>query len=347
MDRPQDILPIDRALPRDRKMSKKEIAQAHGFKSRSALERHRRALTDRKSAVSRFERAIQAIIAGKAAVLKRLLREDPKLIHARSMRRHRATLLHYISANGVEGYRQKTPKNIIEIAKTLVAAGAKVDALANCYDTRTSALHLTATSVHPERAGVMNALLEFLIQSGASIDDPLLLGACLWNGRGNAAQFLAAKGAPMTLETAAGVGRLDFVEREWKRASKRQLRLGFLLACEYGHNDVAKFLIDRGADVKWHRGDGQTALHWAVIGGQLETVKLLLRWNPPLETRNQYGGTVVGQALWSAANGGDPKTYVAILDALARAGARVPAKCEPIHPAIDRWIARAAASGSR
>ena len=30
---------------------------------------------------------------------------------------HRATLLHYIGANGVEGYRQKTPKNAVKVAE--------------------------------------------------------------------------------------------------------------------------------------------------------------------------------------------------------------------------------------
>ena len=31
---------------------------------------------------------------------------------------HRATLLHYVGANGVEAYRQKTPPNATEIART-------------------------------------------------------------------------------------------------------------------------------------------------------------------------------------------------------------------------------------
>jgi hypothetical protein len=41
--------------------------------------------------------------------------------------------LHYCSANGVEGYRQKTPKNIVEITRILLEAGAEVDARADVY----------------------------------------------------------------------------------------------------------------------------------------------------------------------------------------------------------------------
>jgi hypothetical protein len=50
---------------------------------------------------------------GDIAALKRFLREDPRLIHPNSTREHEATLLHYVSANGVEGYRQKTPTSIV------------------------------------------------------------------------------------------------------------------------------------------------------------------------------------------------------------------------------------------
>ncbi len=68
-----------------------------------------------------------------------------------------------------------------------------------------------------------------------------------------------------------------------------------------------EFLLDKGVDLSRDRGDGQTPVHCAVIGGQLETVKFLLKQNVPLEVKNIYGGTVLGQTLWSAAHGGDPK----------------------------------------
>ena len=89
-----------------------------------------------------------------------------------------------------------------------------------------------------------------------------------------------------------------------------------------------------------HRGDGQTAMHWAVIGGQLETLKLLLKLKPSLETKNMYGGTVLGQTLWSAAHGGEPKVYSQIIETLIAAGARLRDRHVPINEEIDELLRR-------
>ena len=88
-----------------------------------------RAATD--GAVVRFETAVDAMVAGDRNVLEALLREDPALAAARSARRHHATLLHYVAANGVEGWRQRTPPNAVEIARLLLDAGADPNALAD------------------------------------------------------------------------------------------------------------------------------------------------------------------------------------------------------------------------
>jgi hypothetical protein len=172
------------------------IARSHGFESWPKFVKHIEALARTSSSVARFEAAADAVISGKTAILKRLLREDPELIRARSTREHQATLLHYVSANGVEGYRQKTPKNIVRITKLLLDAGADIDATANVYGGGATALGLVATSVHPERAGVQEALLQALLNHGAAIDqprgagndDPAVLG-CLANGRGRRPHF--------------------------------------------------------------------------------------------------------------------------------------------------------------
>ena len=47
--------------------------------------------------------------AGTSPCFASMLAAHPELARARSTRRHHATLLHYIAANGVEGYRQITP----------------------------------------------------------------------------------------------------------------------------------------------------------------------------------------------------------------------------------------------
>ena len=95
------------------------IARAHQFESWDELARHIAALHQEGSSVWQFETAVHAIVTGDAPTLRRLLRNNPDLIRARSTREHHATLLHYVGANAVEQYNQKTPKNAAQIARIL------------------------------------------------------------------------------------------------------------------------------------------------------------------------------------------------------------------------------------
>lgn len=330
------------------------IARSHGFDSWSKFLKHLNGLTRKNSAVARFEAAADAIINGDSRTLKRLLRDDPKLVHARSTREHGATLLHYVSANGVEGYRQKTPANILEITKLLLDAGAEIDAEADVYGGGATPLGLVATSVHPYRAGVQNPLMQILLDHGAEIDHKTgagnrqssVLGA-LANGRGEAAVYLAERGAQLNLQAAAGVGRLDVVRTFFnedgsrkRSTSKKAVQSAFSYACGWGRQNVVEFLLDKETDLKDGGGDGQTPLHCAAICGQLEIIKFLLKFDPPLEARNIYGGTVLGQTLWSAAHGGDPKLYAEIIKTLIAAGAKLPPRHVPVNKPIDDLLRR-------
>jgi ankyrin repeat protein len=101
------------------------------------------------------------------------------------------------------------------------------------------------------------------------------------------------------------------------------------------------FLLDRDANLLSLPGaDGQTGLHCAIIGGHIDVVRLLIERGAPLEIENEYGGTPLGQALWSAAHGGDAERYVAILEALAAAGAEIPAQHAPLSGRVDAWLAQ-------
>ncbi len=330
------------------------IARSHGFASWPKFVKHIQALAYNTSSVANFEAAADAIVSGEVATLARLLREYPELVRARSMREHGATLLHYVSANGVEGYRQKTPKNIVEIAAILLRAGAEIDAPANVYGGGCTTLGLAATSIHPERAGVQEALLRTLLEYGADIDrlssagnDQSVVIGCLANGCPKAAEFLANQKNCLDLAEAAALGRLELVKAFFAEdgslkpgATREQLNEGFLFACGYGRNDVVEFLIGKGVDLAVQGSDGQTGLHRAVISGHLDTVKLLLKHKPPLEAKNTYGGTVLGQTLWSAAHDGDPDLYIPILDTLIAAGAKIPEHHVPINERVDESLER-------
>jgi len=308
------------------------IARAQGFESWPKLAKHLEAIARANSVVNQFELAVDAIVTGDAAALKKILREHPELIRAQSTRRHQATLIHYTSANGIEGYRQKTPNNIVEIAGLLLRAGADVNAVAAVYGGSTT-LALAATSIHPQRAGVQETLLQLLLDHGATIDlanSPAgpLVNICLANGRVQAAEFLSRRGAKLDLEGAAGLGRLDVVQSYFDEsgalrpaATNIQMERAFLWACEYGRNPVVDFLLQRGVPLQTQANTGQTALHWAVIGGQLETIKLLLDRGASLEARNIHGGTPLGQALWSSTHGDPTIDYAQIADLLRSQGA--------------------------
>ncbi len=294
------------------------LAREHGFDSWPKFAKHIEALARKTSLVSKFEQTADAIIAGDAPTLSRLLNENPELIRARSTRVHRATLLHYVAANGFEDYRQKTPPNAVEIAKILLDAGAEVDAASDSYGKDTT-LVLVATSIHPKRAGVQIALMQLLLDHGATPDG---VNPCLRNGRPEAAEFLAQHGAPVDLEAAAGLGFLDLVQKLISETNPAKINAGLWWAAEYGRNNVVDFLLDNGADLRAGENTGLPALHWSIVGGQLETVKLLLQRGASLEAKNQYRGTALGAAHWCVSNSDPNIDYAPIVKLLIDAGAR-------------------------
>jgi ankyrin repeat protein len=341
------------------------IARVHGFESWPTFAAHLEDLACAGSPTSRFETAADAIVNGDSAALQQLLREHPDLIRARSSRGHRATLLHYAAANGVENYRQQTPGDVVAIAGILLDAGAEVNAEAEMYGGRCTTLGLAATSVHPERAGVQNALMQSLIDRGASVDHPAgagpshsLVASCLANGRAAAAEYLAANGARLDLDGAAGIGRLDLVAGFFNpdgtlkpTATIEQLRAAMNWACEHGRNEVVQFLLDRGVLAKAPSpANGRTFLHSAAIGGRAAVVQLLIARSAPVDVvESTYDGTPLQWALhgWSeAATGAGRDRYAQVVALLVRAGAAVnPAWLdEAAEPTPFRKMLRADAS---
>lgn len=315
------------------------VGRGHGFASWPKFAKHLEALARANSPVSKFEAAVDSIVSGDLACLQKLLCENPELVRARSTREHRSTLLHYVSANGVEDFRQKTPKNIVDITKLLLKAGADVNAESDAYGGRATTLGLTATSWHPENAGVQLPLMELLIDSGAVIDGPdggSAVNGCLHNGRGEAAEFFASRGARLDLEGASGVGRLDIVKSFFEdngslksTATQKQMKDGFAWACQFGRTSVVDCLLQTGmkTDAKL-KHDGQTGLHWAAYGGHTTTVKLLLQHGALVETKDEtYDGTPLGWALYCWGNSTERVAerggYYEVVALLVQAGAKL------------------------
>ena len=317
------------------------LAREQFFDSWDAFVAFAAAQREPRSAIARFEAAAEAIVDGNLAALTRLLREDPELVRARSARRHGATLLHYVGSNGIEGFRQRAPKNLVAIAAALLDAGADVNATARMYGDTDTTLHLAATSIHPVQAGVLEPLLTFLLARGAGVGDDsgaawsALINACHANARPAAAEFLAARAPALDLEAAAGLGRLDLVAASFgpdgrlkPPATETQRNDGFMWACEYGRTDVVSLLLAKGMPVGAKgRTNGQTGLHWAAWEGHIDTLQTLLDAGAPVDTRDDtFGGTALGWALY-AWGGGGPRPgdarYYEIVSRLMTAGASV------------------------
>lgn len=100
-------------------------------------------------------------------------------------------------------------------------------------------------------------------------------------------------------------------------------------ACMLGRTETARFLLDAGLDPYSGMKTGLAGPHYAVSGGHLDILEMLTERKILLEIKNQYGGTLLGQALWSAVNE-HKSTHAAIIELLIDSGAK-------IEPGTTEW----------
>jgi hypothetical protein len=292
------------------------LARWYDFRDWSALAEHVATVVRDDSPVYRFESAVEAVVAGDLGALESSLREHPELIRARSARVthfdppvHRATLLHYVAANGVEGHRQKTPKNAVDVAKVLLRAGAEVDALADMYGGQWTTMGLLVSSCHPAEAGVQAELALTLLDFGASIEGD---GSDRWNsplmtalafGYRETAEALAARGARTdNVAAAAGLGRLAEAHELLPVADAESRHKALALAAQHGHAEVVRLLLDAGEDPNRYNPKGNhahsTPLHQAVCAGHADVVRLLAERGARLDIKDSiYQSTPLGWAV--------------------------------------------------
>jgi ankyrin repeat protein len=304
-----------RATPITRQDASLALARWYDFADWQSLTEYVEAVTTPGSPAARFEAAVEAVIDGDVATLTKLLREDPALLRARSTRVthfdppvHGAMLLHYLAANGVEGYRQRSPKNAAEVAKVLLEAGADPNALCSLYGSQCTTMALLVSSTPPDQAGVQVALVDVLVDYGASIAPA---GEGNWTspietalvfGKHDAAKALVRRGARIdTVAAAAGLGRIDDVRRMLATASAEDRHRALALASQLGHADVVSMLLDAGEDPNRFNPPGTHShsppLHQAIAGGHLNVVKLLIDRGARLDIKDTiYQGTPLGWA---------------------------------------------------
>jgi len=293
------------------------IARFYDFESWPRLAEYVEAVTQEGSPVSQFESAVEAVINGDISALATLLREHPELVRARSTRVthfdppvHRATLLHYIGANGIEGYREKTPPNAVEVAKMLLESGAEVDALADMYGGQHTTMSMLVSSGHPAKAGLQVALVDTLIDFGAAVEprgtgdwtSPLMTALAF--GYHDAAEALVRRGARVgNIAAAAGLGRVDTARELLPTSSSQDRHRALALAAQQGHEDIVRMLLDAGEDPDRYNPKGNhshsTPLHQAVWSGRDAVVRLLVERGARLDIKDTiYEGTPLGWARY-------------------------------------------------
>ena len=146
--------------------ARETIAREYGFKDwQDAVDR------GAEPPDALFELAVDALLAGDLAALRQLVQQRPSLVEERSCFGHRATLLHYVGCNGVETYRQVAPLNLADVARTLLEAGADVNATAEMYGGECTTIALVITSAFPAEAGVADEVVQVLLDAGAKTND--------------------------------------------------------------------------------------------------------------------------------------------------------------------------------
>jgi Ankyrin repeats (3 copies) len=304
-----------RSVALDRSDAQLALARWYDFENWARLAEHVDAVARDGSPVARFESAVEAVIDGNVAALASMLQANGELVRARSTRVthfdppvHRATLLHYVAANGVESYRQRTPSNAVDVAKALLEAGADVDALADLYGGQCTTMSLLVSSCHPATAGVQVALVDTLVDFGAAVEPR---GAGVWTsplmtalafGYTSAAEALVRRGARIdNVAAAAGLGRLEDTRRLLAGASSADRHRALAVAAQSGALEIVRLLLDAGEDPNRYNPQGthahSTPLHQAVWSGHDAVVRLLVERGARLDIKDTiYQGTPLGWA---------------------------------------------------
>lgn len=270
------------------------------------------------SGPSSFSEAVLAIVDGEEAKLRELLEARPELVHERANDPHRATLLHFLGANGIEP--QRSPANAVRIARILLDAGADPNPTASVYGQEDTTMGLLVSSVHPWKAGVQALLVDLLLDCGAKPND---LGVALMFGYTRAAERLAIRGAPVdNIVFAAGLGQtervrhmlatgtgLDNVPRrtdDWagpfsfplpRDADSRELAA--IAAAMHDRLGALRTLLDWGVSVDATPFCRQTPLHFAAHLGCREVFyELLARGADRTVVDTRRNETAAGWARW-------------------------------------------------
>lgn len=155
------------------------------------------------------------------------------------------------------------------------------------------------------------------------------------------------RGPTLDLHEAAIVGDLrrvrEFVEKDPAQTNNASSPDGFPplgLAAHFGHADVVRYLLDKGASVNFAAAEtGFTALTGAIAGGHRDIVRTLIAAGA--DVNHRYEEQEFSPLLAAAADG-DPEVVRVLLDAGADMSARTKDGKTPVSLAVERGHAEIA-----
>lgn len=156
------------------------------------------------------------------------------------------------------------------------------------------------------------------LSKGPGDKPPLFRYAVAAMVRGDFSALEEAVGGPAEFDDQV----IEWHEKGYFEDEPETLAEVFSAACMLGHPLAAAYLLDRRVDPTAGTRTGLNGFHYAASSGRLEVIKLLIARGAPMEVKNMYGGTVLGQALWSAVYE-HTVAHAAIIEALIEAGAYI------------------------
>ena len=215
---------------------------------------------------------LRAADEGREDEVRQLLSKDPALVRARGD--HDVTPLHAAAE-----------KDHLAVASLLLEAGAELEA-----ETTWGMTPLQwAANMGSRQVG------ELLAGHGARQN--------LWSAAGLGMLEVAKSFVPGVGELAAGAGQkrgYQELDGNWRKlpASDKPYEViseAFYVACRNGHTDVARFLLDMGADIDCRGFFQGTGLHWAAMNGHREMVEFLLSRGADKELKDEQFQSTPGE----------------------------------------------------